>query len=52
MNKYWRLWAKSLGAKEGNTDKEADVIATIRTIIVLINVICAISICINIWILQ
>ena len=32
---YWRLWAKSLGEKTGNTDKEADRIACIRTIIVL-----------------
>jgi hypothetical protein len=31
----WRLWAKALGEKYGNDDKEADKIATIRTIIVL-----------------
>ena len=36
---FWRLWAKSLGEKTGNTDKEADRIACIRTCIVLIYVI-------------
>jgi hypothetical protein len=33
--KSWRLWAKSLGEKTGNTDSEADRIAVIRTLIVL-----------------
>ena len=28
----WRLWAKALGEKTGANDKEADVIAIIRTI--------------------
>lgn len=39
MNNFWRLWAKSLGEKAGDTDREADRIACIRTIIVLIYVI-------------
>jgi len=30
----WRLWAKALGDKHGETDREADVIALIRTAIV------------------
>ena len=29
----WRLWAKALGAKEGRDDREADIIASIRTLI-------------------
>ena len=29
----WRIWAKALGAKEGKNDREADIIAGIRTII-------------------
>lgn len=33
--KFWRLWAKALGEKSGKTDKEANIVATIRTIIVL-----------------
>jgi len=32
---FWRLWAKALGEKTGNTDKESDRIACIRTLIVL-----------------
>jgi len=35
MIRIWRLWAKALGEKSGKTDEEADVIATIRTVIVL-----------------
>ena len=31
----WRLWAKALGEKHGNSDEEADKIALIRTIIIL-----------------
>ena len=33
--KIWRMWAKALGEKSGSTDKEADRIALIRTLIVL-----------------
>lgn len=29
----WRLWAKAIGEKEGKTDREADKIAIIRTLI-------------------
>ena len=29
----WRIWAKALGAKEGRDDREADIIASIRTLI-------------------
>jgi len=29
----WRIWAKALGAKEGKNDREADIIACIRTLI-------------------
>ena len=37
--KIWRLWAKALGEKSGASDKEADKIASIRTLIVLIYMI-------------
>ena len=33
MRKMWRIWAKALGAKEGKNDREADIIASIRTLI-------------------
>ena len=29
----WRLWAKALGSKEGKHEKEADVVALVRTAI-------------------
>lgn len=29
--KWWRIWAKSLGEKVGETDKQADAVAVIRT---------------------
>ena len=32
-SKLWRLWAKSLGEKYGRDDREADLIAGIRTLI-------------------
>jgi hypothetical protein len=35
VGKFWRIWAKALGKKSGNTDCELDHIALIRTIIVL-----------------
>jgi len=35
----WRLWAKSLGEKASNNNKEADLIAIIRTAIVLCYII-------------
>ena len=35
MKKLWRLWSKALGEKSGNTDCEADLVAIVRTIIVL-----------------
>ena len=28
----WRIWAKSLGEKVGETDSQADAVAMIRTI--------------------
>ena len=31
MKRWWRIWAKSLGEKVGETDKEADLVAGIRT---------------------
>ena len=29
----WRIWAKALGEKYGKNDREADIIAGIRTLI-------------------
>jgi hypothetical protein len=35
----WRLIAKSLGQKDGSTDREADIIALIRLTIVFLSVV-------------
>ncbi len=29
--KWWRIWAKSLGEKVGETNSQADTVAVIRT---------------------
>lgn len=39
MKRIWRIWAKALGEKSGNTDTESDVIALVRTCIVLIYIV-------------
>jgi len=39
IRSVWRIWAKALGEKAGNTDQEADRIAWIRTVIVLTYII-------------
>jgi len=46
--KIWRLWAKALGEKAGNSDKEADRIAIIRTVIVLVYLLTNICIVVGI----
>jgi len=33
--RFWRIWAKALGDKSGRTDNEADMIAVIRTLIII-----------------
>jgi hypothetical protein len=32
LKKWWRIWAKSLGEKVGETDQQANTIAVIRTV--------------------
>jgi hypothetical protein len=39
IRKMWRLWAKALGEKDGVNNSEADKIAIIRTVLVLVNFI-------------
>ena len=31
MKGWWRIWAKSLGEKVGETDTQADMVAAIRS---------------------
>ncbi len=35
--KVWYLWARSLGDKSGETDRDADIVAIFRSLIVLVN---------------
>jgi hypothetical protein len=35
MSKIWRIWAKALGEKSGETDRESDLIALVRSVIIL-----------------
>ena len=37
MVKLWRIWVKALGEKSGATDREADYIALVRSVIVGLN---------------
>lgn len=39
FKKFWHIWAKALGQKEGRTDQEADQVAVVRTVIVLCYII-------------
>jgi hypothetical protein len=39
MRKFWRVWAKALGEKTGATVREADMVALVRTLIVLCYII-------------
>jgi hypothetical protein len=43
----WRIWAKALGAKEGRDDREADIIASIRTIILICYMVTNVAIVAN-----
>jgi len=45
--RLWRLWAKALGEKAGAND-EADVVALIRTLIIIQAIICNLFIVANI----
>ena len=43
----WRIWAKALGAKEGKNDREADIIAGIRTFILFAYMVTNVAIVAN-----
>ena len=48
MKKLWRHWARALGEKIGETNKDADKVALFRTLIIFQAVITNILISINI----
>ena len=39
LRNIWRLWAKALGEKATDCDNESDLVACIRTAIVLVYII-------------
>lgn len=39
MINLWRVWAKALGEKSGASNREADYIAVVRSVIVILNFI-------------
>ena len=43
----WRIWAKALGEKYGRTDREADTIAGIRTLIFICYMVTNVAIVAN-----
>ena len=43
----WRIWAKALGQKDGRDDREADIIAGIRTIIFIAYMVTNVAIVAN-----
>jgi hypothetical protein len=47
MKHAWNLWAKAVGEKTGNNDRDADRVAIIRTIIVVVNFITCLFIMAN-----
>ena len=44
---FWRVWAKALGEKASDNDKESDVVAIIRTFVFLTYLITNIAIVSN-----
>jgi len=46
-NKIWRLWAKALGEKASDCDRESDRIAWIRTFLIVQSVVTNIFIITN-----
>lgn len=39
MNKAWRIWARTIGSKISEDDKEADIAAIFRTIWVITHLV-------------
>lgn len=48
MRRFWRHWARALGEKVGESNKDADVVAFWRTLIILQAIITNLFIVINI----
>ena len=49
MRKAWYFWAKALGEKTGRNDREADIVAIIRTLILLCYLVTNFFIIMGVW---
>lgn len=49
MKRIWRFWAKALGPKQGESDREADAIAIVRTLILFAYMTTNLFIVMNAW---
>lgn len=49
MKRAWRIWAKALGPKEGCSDFEANMVAIIRSLFVLLTIVAEICIIYNVY---
>ena len=47
IKKWWRIWAKSLGEKVGETDAQANAVAAIRTFWWIVHIITCFAIITN-----
>ena len=45
--KWWRIWAKSLGEKVGETNSQADTVAFIRTFWWVVHIVTCFMIILN-----
>ena len=48
VRRAWKLWALSLGERPNDSERDADIVASIRTVIALINISTCLFIIINI----
>jgi|SaaInl59LU_5_DNA_1037362.scaffolds.fasta_scaffold147594_2 hypothetical protein len=46
---FWRLWSKALGDKASPDKKEADRVAIVRTLFIILTIICELHIIANFW---
>lgn len=49
MRYYWRIWAKAIGEKVGKNDRESDLIAMIRTSLVIFMLATNVVIMVSVW---
>jgi len=47
MKKVWKYWVKAIGPKEFDNDRQADVVAVIRTLWVILHLLTCLAIITN-----